>query len=376
MSTTQTLPLAPLQDALDASEPAQWLKQFCHDRDLPLWVFGGAIRDTLLFCKPGNDLDFYVQTDDTTVLTIKKTLTETFGNTCPIDVVPCSNPIESVYQNDFTCNALLYDPVKQQVLDAYNGLDAIQKRELRIISPPFFFLNPVACFRTFRMAASLGFSIEPVSLLYIQQHMALVVAGADAYRVSRCLLECLRYLSHPNCPKSMPEFLASELLHGIIPETLTLKHSGIWEQVVERATQLETHISELPPEKQQALYQHVLFVSQMDKSNVRALKIPLTPISILRLGVWLSNLSGSVLKTFPSKAPLCYQHPRYQDFVDTVLWKQITHRASAIPGSNHFINELRKVAHLMTLQPLKQVVGDYEWKQAKAGLNDDTPTPA
>jgi len=150
MSTTQTLPLAPLQDALDASEPAQWLKQFCHDRDLPLWVFGGAIRDTLLFCKPGNDLDFYVQTDDTTVLTIKKTLTETFGNTCPIDVVPCSNPIESVYQNDFTCNALLYDPVKQQVLDAYNGLDAIQKRELRIISPPFFFLNPVACFRTCR----------------------------------------------------------------------------------------------------------------------------------------------------------------------------------------------------------------------------------
>src|SRR4029079_13727995 len=70
---------------------------------------------------------------------------------------------EDALRRDFTVNALFYDPVKEEVWDYVHGLKDLRARKLVMIGDPAmrYREDPVRMLRAARLAAKLGFEIDP-----------------------------------------------------------------------------------------------------------------------------------------------------------------------------------------------------------------------
>ena len=70
---------------------------------------------------------------------------------------------EDAARRDFTINALYYDPQTEELLDYHHGFEDIAAKRLRMIGDPElrYREDPVRMMRAVRIAAKLGFSIEP-----------------------------------------------------------------------------------------------------------------------------------------------------------------------------------------------------------------------
>ncbi|MCS4533786.1 polynucleotide adenylyltransferase PcnB [Neisseria montereyensis] len=69
---------------------------------------------------------------------------------------------EDAMRRDFTCNALYYDPITQQIIDFHHGLADIQARQLVMIGNPAerYQEDPVRILRAVRLSGKLGFEVE------------------------------------------------------------------------------------------------------------------------------------------------------------------------------------------------------------------------
>lgn len=70
---------------------------------------------------------------------------------------------EDAHRRDFTVNALYYHPQDETIFDFCSGLADVEQRQLRIIGHPEtrYREDPVRMLRAARLAAKLGFTIEP-----------------------------------------------------------------------------------------------------------------------------------------------------------------------------------------------------------------------
>ncbi|UOO91859.1 MULTISPECIES: polynucleotide adenylyltransferase PcnB [Vitreoscilla] len=69
---------------------------------------------------------------------------------------------EDALRRDFTCNALYYDAIANQVIDYHHGMADIQKRRLVMIGEPKqrFREDPVRVLRALRLSTKLGFELD------------------------------------------------------------------------------------------------------------------------------------------------------------------------------------------------------------------------
>ncbi len=69
---------------------------------------------------------------------------------------------EDAMRRDFTCNALYYDPIRQQITDFHHGVADIRARKLVMIGDPAarYQEDPVRVLRAVRLSAKLGFEVE------------------------------------------------------------------------------------------------------------------------------------------------------------------------------------------------------------------------
>lgn len=65
-------------------------------------------------------------------------------------------------RRDFRCNALLYDPLTDEIIDLVEGRTDIQHKKLRVVDPTRFGEDPLRALRAMRFSASLGFSPDDV----------------------------------------------------------------------------------------------------------------------------------------------------------------------------------------------------------------------
>lgn len=72
---------------------------------------------------------------------------------------------EDAARRDFTINALYYDPQTQELFDYHRGFEDLAAKRLRMIGDPAerYREDPVRMMRTARIAAKLGFTIEPAT---------------------------------------------------------------------------------------------------------------------------------------------------------------------------------------------------------------------
>ncbi|MGQ0653196.1 MAG: polynucleotide adenylyltransferase PcnB [Betaproteobacteria bacterium] len=72
---------------------------------------------------------------------------------------------EDARRRDFTANALYYEPASEEVVDFHGGLADLKKRVLRVIGDPptRYREDPVRMLRAVRLAAKLGFTLDPAT---------------------------------------------------------------------------------------------------------------------------------------------------------------------------------------------------------------------
>lgn len=72
-------------------------------------------------------------------------------------------PEQDAFRRDFTCNALFYDPIKDEIIDYAGGLKDIESHFVRMIGDPSVRLleDPIRILRALRFAHKLHFRIEP-----------------------------------------------------------------------------------------------------------------------------------------------------------------------------------------------------------------------
>lgn len=122
---------------------------------------------------------------------------------------------EDALRRDFTINALFYDPVKEEVWDYVHGLKDLRVRKLVMIgdSATRYREDPVRMLRAARLAAKLGFEIDPKTREPIRALRHLLENVPQA-RLFEEILKLLLSGTAVECVRLLREL---ELHHGLLP---------------------------------------------------------------------------------------------------------------------------------------------------------------
>lgn len=185
----------------------------------PAYLVGGAIRDLLLNQSDTPDLDFSVRQNGMQLARQVATRLE-HGAYYPLDeasdtgrvvIVPPEGARvvldfaafrgasleEDLRGRDFTINALAMDLHTEQYIDPLGGARDLREKRLRACSPQAFVDDPMRILRGVRLAARLGFAIEPQTRQWMK--------------------ESVRLLEKPSAERIRDEFF--KILEGPRPET-------------------------------------------------------------------------------------------------------------------------------------------------------------
>jgi len=125
------------------------------------------------------------------------------------------NQEEDALRRDFTVNALFYDPTTQEILDYCGGWEDLQQRRLRMIGDPErrYREDPVRMLRAARLAAKLGFDIDPATRKPIEPLAALL----QNVPAARLFDEMLKLLLSGHATESVDRLRKEGLHHGLLP---------------------------------------------------------------------------------------------------------------------------------------------------------------
>jgi poly(A) polymerase len=139
----------------------------------------------------------------------------------PDEVRFTKNPREDVQRRDFTINGLLFDPLKDEVLDFVGGQRDLQARIIRAIGEPElrFAEDKLRMLRAVRFAARFGYTIEPGTFAAIQK-LAPQIRQVSRERVRD---ELTRMLTEGHARQAFLLLDETRLLHEVLPEIEAMK---------------------------------------------------------------------------------------------------------------------------------------------------------
>jgi poly(A) polymerase len=122
---------------------------------------------------------------------------------------------EDALRRDFTVNALFYDPTTQEIIDYCDGWEDLQKKRLRIIGDPEqrYREDPVRMLRAVRLAAKLGFEVEPAT----RRPISLLADLLQNVPAARLFDEMLKLLLSGHAAESVTRLREEGLHHGLLP---------------------------------------------------------------------------------------------------------------------------------------------------------------
>ncbi|MCL2281517.1 MAG: HD domain-containing protein [Dehalococcoidia bacterium] len=144
--------------------------------------------------------------------------------TWQIDIATLQGSLEQdLLRRDFSINALAInisemhlaeDQLNAAVLDAGSGLEDIQNKTLRAVSPQIFRDDPIRLLRGVRLSSELGFNIEERTATIMQRDHAMITRAAG----ERIHDELLRLFNYTDTYQAVDFMNRLGLLTAIIPE--------------------------------------------------------------------------------------------------------------------------------------------------------------
>ena len=131
---------------------------------------------------------------------------------------------DDAVRRDFTCNALYYAIEDFSVRDYTGGYEDVQARVMRLIGDPEtrYREDPVRMLRAVRLAAKLGFTVEPATAAPIPRLASLLGEAAPA----RLFEEMLKLFLSGHAVASFEGLEAHGLLGALLPETAAALRSN------------------------------------------------------------------------------------------------------------------------------------------------------
>jgi len=126
---------------------------------------------------------------------------------------------DDLRKRDFTINAMAVNVERGEILDPLNGWQDLQKKIIHMVSGNAFSDDPLRLLRAFRIAAILGFAIEPETMAAIGE-TAGAIGDVSGERVRE---EWLKLSNTPGCYPYILEMSRSGLLCAIFPELVSLR---------------------------------------------------------------------------------------------------------------------------------------------------------
>lgn len=211
------------------------LRRLAVERDVPLFLVGGALRDHLAG-RPVADFDFALAAGGEALPWIfakriggscfwldqgrgqcRIVLKHGPGNILTFDFAPlCGASIEEdLASRDFTVNAMAVDfSTTDLLIDPFSGLSDLHSRTIRCCSFSAFMDDPLRLLRAFRLAATLGFEIEDHTRSIIGDNAGLIMRVAP----ERIRDELFKILEVPDAEYSFTELQAAGLLSPLFPK--------------------------------------------------------------------------------------------------------------------------------------------------------------
>ena len=130
--------------------------------------------------------------------------------------VSFGDAIADARRRDFTVNGLFYDPVRKELHDWVGGEPDLNAKRIRTIGPPAerFAEDHLRLLRAVRLAAQLGFEIEPATMQAIKA-LAPKIANISAERIRD---ELLKLFVAPHASRGFLLLQESQLLEQVLPE--------------------------------------------------------------------------------------------------------------------------------------------------------------
>ncbi len=196
----------------------------------PVYLVGGSVRDDILH-RFSKDHDFAVPGDArafankvATQLGARmieigkdnKALYRVISGDEVLDFSPMAGKSieDDLKKRDFTINALAYDLRSKRLIDAVGALDDIRSKTIRLVSQEAVSADPLRMLRAFRLAAVLGFRIEPETLAVINKQSFLVAESAG----ERITAELFKMMKVEGSFHYVKQMFQAGLLTRIIPE--------------------------------------------------------------------------------------------------------------------------------------------------------------
>ena len=211
------------------------VKQLCAERQIHVWLVGGAVRDALSG-RVIHDWDFAVERDaiplgraladrlsaDVYILDRDLDMARVLVNGDVIDLtrVRDGNINADLAGRDFTINALAVDLQQpDRVIDLFNGVADLEEGVIRAISQESLTSDPVRMLRAVRQSASLSLAIDPQTAAWTTQHAALIARSS----LERIRDELNKTLQAASAADSLLLLDGCGLLPHVLPEVAALK---------------------------------------------------------------------------------------------------------------------------------------------------------
>lgn len=226
------------------------------------WYVGGAVRDLLLGI-PVTDVDLAVTGDSRAIARALHaelggdifSLSDRFGtwrvhaaDGFQLDITPMRGATieEDLAHRDFTVNAMALSPSGEDLIDPYGGEPDVSRRLLRLVAERAYEDDPLRPLRLPRLAASLGFEIDPDTADATRRHAPRVTEPA----AERVFAELRGLIASDGALRGMRLLDELGLTATVFPELAALKgidqsvyhHLDAYEhtlEVLERTIELE-----------------------------------------------------------------------------------------------------------------------------------------
>ena len=239
--------------------------------DQEIYLVGGAMRDALLG-RESHDLDFAVPADG--IKLARRVANKLKAAFYPLDNERDSGRVVSINEDgvrtimdfasyrganieadlrdrDFTINAIAYHLGSESVLDPLKGASDLRAKLLRACSSESMSHDPVRVLRAVRLAAGLGFQIDPET----RQNMKQAAEKLRSASTERLRDELFRILEGPQPGTAIRALEMLGVLPHLLPELPALKGVGqptphvydVWTHTLSVMNHLENILAALAP---------------------------------------------------------------------------------------------------------------------------------
>ncbi len=238
--------------------------------DQPVYLVGGAVRDAVLG-QSSHDLDFACKNGIQLARKVANELSAAFfildesfdtarvifqpegEERTILDFAGFRGPSlnEDLAGRDFTINAVAMDIKTGEIIDPLDGIRDIRARRIKACSQDSILADPIRILRAVRLAAGLGFSIEPETRKLMKNSVSFL-GNISAERLRD---EIFKILEGPKPDVSMRALEILGTFNIILPELVDLKNitqsaphvHDVWEHTASTLKHLEAILNALAP---------------------------------------------------------------------------------------------------------------------------------